>query len=249
MLATGLSTTAERALVACSALDGHAVEAVLDACSRQAGPEAAVTEVLVPVLREVARCVAAAELTTVHQQLFTGAAQRWLRHARRAAPPPTVPAPVLLACALTEHHAVELASLELLLRHRGLPVTDLGANTPSSDLLAAIRRLRPAAVVVSCHLPRSRPHAVGALRLARSQGVSTFAHGAGFSAPEEGDRDPLDHLDPDPGVAADAITRAVVHQRSGPSLLLPPTEVVPRPGTDREAAPARPAPDLCPCPR
>jgi DNA-binding transcriptional MerR regulator len=76
--------------------------------------------------------------------------------------------PVLLACAEGEGHSLPLHALRAALAERGVPVRLLGAATPSDALVAAVRRVGPAAVVVWSQLERTgRPEQLAAIPVTR----------------------------------------------------------------------------------
>jgi hypothetical protein len=65
--------------------------------------------------------------------------------------------PVLLACGGEETHSLPLFALAAALTERSIAARVLGARVPHQALVAAIRRVGPAAVVVSSHVaPASR---------------------------------------------------------------------------------------------
>ena len=79
---------------------------------------------------------------------------------------------VLLACAPGENHVLPLQALAAALTEQGVTVRLIGAATPLDALTAAVRRTRPAAVVLFAQLPVASPDdlvdAVPALRPAPS---------------------------------------------------------------------------------
>lgn len=60
---------------------------------------------------------------------------------------------VLLASVPDDTHDLPLVALAGVLEARGVTTTLLGAATPADQLIEAVRRVEPAAVVLGCHLP------------------------------------------------------------------------------------------------
>ena len=70
----------------------------------------------------------------------------------------------VLACAAGEHHTLGLDALRAALAEQGRPVRMLGAATPASAVLDAVRRTSPGAVVVWAQSPRTaRPSGLSSL--------------------------------------------------------------------------------------
>ncbi|MCW2815901.1 MAG: regulatory protein MerR, partial [Nocardioides sp.] len=89
---------------------------------------------------------------------------------RRAELPVAERRPVLVASAAGDQHTLTLHALAVGLVERGVPARIIGAQVPVSALVAAVRRVRPAAVFIGCtvtggvdpdelvaHLPTTRP--------------------------------------------------------------------------------------------
>lgn len=81
-----------------------------------------------------------------------------------AAPPPTRPQPILVACPPSETHSFNLLLLTYLLRRRGWRVVYLGADTPLERIGEAVETVAPGCVVSAAQY---LPAAEGILHLAR----------------------------------------------------------------------------------
>ncbi len=87
---------------------------------------------------------------TVHQEHFTSSlAMRRLNALVMAAPPPSRPGRVLVACPPGEEHTLSPLLLTLLLRRRGWDVMFLGANVPRAKLESTLATTRPQLVILS----------------------------------------------------------------------------------------------------
>jgi hypothetical protein len=88
--------------------------------------------------------------------------------------------PVLLACVPEEQHSLPLAALAAALGERNIPTRFLGARVPLDALSAAVRRLRPAVLVLFSQLPATAdPGAVAAVPPLRPA-VRVLLAGAGW---------------------------------------------------------------------
>jgi MerR family transcriptional regulator, light-induced transcriptional regulator len=150
---------AERPLVAelagrlHQALDGFdaaSAQGALDHLFVAVSQEFALTEVLIPYLRDLGERWAAGTATVAQEHFASniirarllGLAQDW-----GAGGSPTCVA----ACLPGEAHDLGLVMLGLLMARRGWQVTFLGADTPFDSLESAVRALRPTVVVLSTY--------------------------------------------------------------------------------------------------
>jgi MerR family transcriptional regulator, light-induced transcriptional regulator len=137
---------------ALEALDDVASQAALDRTLATLSVEAALREVLLPVMSEVGRgwendeSVIAREhfATNLVRGRLLSLARGWDLGAGRRA---------LLACAPDERHDIGLIAFGLALRARGWRITFLGADTPAGTLARAAAQTEPDLVVVSASLP------------------------------------------------------------------------------------------------
>ncbi|GGW41149.1 transcriptional regulator [Streptomyces lucensis JCM 4490] len=135
-------------------LDAGAVGERLDAAVTSYGVVAAWQEVMVPTLHAVGRRWASSgdRYVEVEHLLSWQVSTTLRRHTRqRPAAPPAAPegaGPVVLACVPGEQHTLPLEALNAALSHLGVPTRMFGAAVPAEALVAAVRRLGPAAVVL-----------------------------------------------------------------------------------------------------
>lgn len=130
-------------------LDAAAVEERLEAAVAEYGVVTAWQEVMVPTLHAVGRrWVSAGDRYVEVEHLLSWHVSTTLR---RHTPRPAVPAgagPVLLACVPGEQHTLPLEALNAALGGLGIPARMFGAAVPAEALVAAVRRLGPAVVVL-----------------------------------------------------------------------------------------------------
>ena len=133
---------------ALDAFDDVAAQAALDRTFATLSVEAALRDVLLPVMSEVGRGWQEDEAVIAREHFATNLvrgrllslARGWdLGGGRRA----------VIACAPGEQHDIGLIAFGLALRARGWRITFLGADTPVGTLAQAAKLLNPALVVVA----------------------------------------------------------------------------------------------------
>jgi cobalamin-dependent methionine synthase I len=97
-------------------------------------------------------------------------------------PRPTRQGTILLSAGPADLHTLALDCLDLLLTARGVEVCNLGAQTPTSSLLAVVRSVNPTAVVLSSHTPVVASHAVRSVRAVAEAGVPVYFAGSSFAS-------------------------------------------------------------------
>jgi DNA-binding transcriptional MerR regulator len=133
---------------ATDAYDAGAAHAALDRLLSSVSLEFALTEVVIPYLRDLGDRWAAGQVTVAQEHLMAnlvrgrllGLAGDW---GARGGPS------AVLACMPGEHHDLGLVILGILLGRRGWRVLFLGTDTPFDTLEAAARTIRPAVVVLA----------------------------------------------------------------------------------------------------
>ena len=128
--------------------DAAAAHAALDRLFSSVSLEFAVTEVLIPYLRDLGDRWAAGRVSVAQEHFaanlvrgrLLGVAGDWGAGGTSTA---------VLACMPGEHHDLGLVILGILLARRGWRVTFLGADTPFDTLETGVRTLRPAVVVLA----------------------------------------------------------------------------------------------------
>ena len=128
-------------------LDGDAVRQFLARTIRSAGVDSTVTQVLVPVLRQVGDAWASGELSVMHEHFASNTFRGVLAHVRARSPGHA--RVVVLACPPGELHDLPLELFGALLRARGWRVVTLGANTPLGAIQDAVRLLHADACVLA----------------------------------------------------------------------------------------------------
>jgi MerR family transcriptional regulator, light-induced transcriptional regulator len=147
--------------------------------------DTALSEVVLPYVRELGERWAGNEIGVGHEHFASNLIQgRLLSHARKwdeGNGPLAV-----LACPAGELHTIGLLCFGLALRERGWRITYLGADTPAAALAELAGSLRPARVVLASTRSETYLHASTALtNLARTVPVSLG--GAGARAPAVAD--------------------------------------------------------------
>jgi methanogenic corrinoid protein MtbC1 len=175
---------------ALEAFDEPAAQAVLDRLFAAATVEVALTEVILPYLRELGERWERGDVTVAQEHFasnvirgrLAGLARGWGRGAGPVA---------LLACLPGEHHDLGLIAFGLALRSHGWRIAYLGPDTPLDTLERAAEAIEPTFVVVSATTDeRIAPVSAQLKALARSYRV-----GLGGSAASTGGADRLGVLD------------------------------------------------------
>jgi DNA-binding transcriptional MerR regulator len=204
-LAASARELAESLVAALDDLDEAAAHAALDRAFSELGVESALTDVLMPYLRELGDRWACAEVTPAEEHFASrllharllGAARGWDRGSGPRA---------LLACPPGEDHDLALISFGIALARRGWRITFLGASTPIGAIQQMVGEMDVEVVVLAATTPVRFADVVERLR-ELAQAVPLAIAGAGANsrlAEEAGAR----LLDGDPVSAAAAIARA-----------------------------------------
>lgn len=110
-------------------------------------------DVLGPALVEVGRRWQDARITVAHEHLATATTKAIMaRLAPLVGTPPAIGRRIVLACSPGELHGVGLRTVADFLEGDGWEVLELGADTPTADLLAIVSSERPDAVGLSTAL-------------------------------------------------------------------------------------------------
>lgn len=171
MLAVPGADAATRGLArAAGQLDLDGAEEIILGALRERGVLRSWDELMRPVLVAVGkRWVESGEAIEV-EHVLSEASLGALRRRRVELPTSEERPPVLLASAPGDQHTLTLHVLAVGLSERRCPARVIGAQVPVATLAAAVRRIRPSAVFVSCvvagaadpvalitTLPRTRP--------------------------------------------------------------------------------------------
>lgn len=135
------------------------------------GPEMALEEMIFPALRRVGELWATGAVTVDQEHAAAGIVASWLGMTRVETSRPFVEVPrVVIADVPGELHWLPTLALEILLSRRRVPAISLGADLPTSALIAAVSRWHPTAVVLAALMPapeRELSAAAAALAAAR----------------------------------------------------------------------------------
>jgi len=171
----------DRFLVASMHLDPSTLREVLTEGTEQLGVEHTIRDVALPAMREMGSRWKAGVCDTAHEHLATEAVRVWLARQSVMAPPAFRPYPLILACGPKDLHTIGLESFGVVLARRGWSVRTLGALTPVSSLVAAVRAAEARGAVVTSQRSVTRRAAVEAIHAVdRLPGVEAFYAGAGF---------------------------------------------------------------------
>ena len=171
----------DRFLVASMHLDPSQLREILTEGTEQLGVEHTIRDVALPAMREMGSRWKAGVCDTAHEHLATEAVRVWLARQSVMAPPAFRPYPLILACGPKDLHTIGLESFGVVLARRGWSVRTLGALTPVSSLVAAVRAAEARGAVVTSQRSVTRRAAVEAIHAVdRLPGVEAFYAGAGF---------------------------------------------------------------------
>jgi DNA-binding transcriptional MerR regulator len=171
----------DRFLVASMHLDPSQLREILTEGTEQLGVEHTIRDVVLPAMREMGSRWKAGVCDTAHEHLATEAVRVWLARQSVMAPPAFRPHPLILACGPKDLHTIGLESFGVVLARRGWSVRTLGALTPVSSLVAAVRAAEARGAVVTSQRSVTRRAAVEAIHAVdRLPSVEAFYAGAGF---------------------------------------------------------------------
>lgn len=134
---------------ACLAFDETAAEQVLTQAFALYPPAMVCLEVLQKGLAEIGMLWYENDATVQQEHFASALAIRRLNALVAAAPSPTRPARIIVACPAGEDHVFAPLLLTLMLRYEGWRVIYLGANVPTTRLETTIRRARPDLIVMT----------------------------------------------------------------------------------------------------
>jgi DNA-binding transcriptional MerR regulator len=137
---------------ALDALDEARAQAALDRVFGDLDADDALSQVLMPYLRDLGDRWACAEVTVAEEHFASRLLQARLLGIARGWDAGDGPR-ALLACPPGEEHDLALIAFGIALRRRGWRITYLGASTPLSALLDMARALAPRIVVLAATTP------------------------------------------------------------------------------------------------
>jgi DNA-binding transcriptional MerR regulator len=186
-------------------LDEAGAHAALDRIFGELGVESALSDVLMPYLRELGDRWACAEVTAAEEHFASRLLHARLLAAARGWDGGTGPR-ALLACPPGEEHDLALIAFGIALSRRGWRITYLGANTPIDAIQEMVGEIDVEVVVLAATTPLRFADVIDQLReLARAVPVAIAGAGANARLAEDaGAR----LLDGDPVAGAAEIARA-----------------------------------------
>jgi MerR family transcriptional regulator, light-induced transcriptional regulator len=203
--APGVDGVAEDLLGTLLAFDAAAGHETFDRLLGGRSLDAALRDVVLPVLREVGERWARGEITVAQEhfatELITGRLRGLAREWDRGLGPRAV-----LACPAGERHDIGLLCCGLALDRRGWRVTYLGPDTPADALESAVLALDPALVVIGA--VQSGPLRAAAAELAGLAARVSVAVGGAGASPEVAAAAGATFLVGDPVEAAGVLTEA-----------------------------------------
>ncbi|MER5856827.1 B12-binding domain-containing protein [Streptomyces sp. NPDC059688] len=160
-----------------------AADIVHGAMDEGADEETLLLEVIAPVQEKVGVEWAADRLSVAQEHAATAINERVVaslahRRAEKSEVPPR--GRVTVACVDGEWHAFPARLVAEVLRLRGWRVDFLGAQTPTSHLVAHLHQTNPDAVLLSGSIPTHLPVAHGAISACQAVGVPVLAGGRAF---------------------------------------------------------------------
>ncbi len=132
--------------------DEQAANSIVDSALSNFSTEAALGEVVMPVLRVVGERWAAGQLTIAQEHFATNLLRGRLLGLARAWGQGNGPI-ALLACPAGERHDLPLILFGISLRTAGWRIVFLGADVPISTIEQAVRSIAPAVVILAATLP------------------------------------------------------------------------------------------------
>lgn len=171
-------------------------------------------DVLAPALVEVGRRWQQARISVAHEHLATATTKAIMaRLAPLVGRPPAVGRRIVLSCSPGELHGVGLRMIADFLEGDGWEVLELGADTPTADLLAIVGSERPDAVGVSTALSLHLAEAEETVRRLKALDAAPFVLVGG--AAYGGDPDLAARIGADAYAADAATTSDLLRQRFG----------------------------------
>ena len=136
---------------------------ILGEVTQLLGPEAALTDVLLPALAELGSSWEEGRASVAAEHFASGMIRSWLVALPDSSAKRDLRMVVLVGAAPNDPHEIPPLVLTMLLRRRGWHVVFLGAGMPFEDLSDAIVRKRPQLVCLSASLAGSVPGLVDVL--------------------------------------------------------------------------------------
>jgi DNA-binding transcriptional MerR regulator len=134
---------------ACLAFDEQRAEQLLSQAFALYHPETVVVELLQRAVAQIGEGWYRGDVTVQQEHFCSGLVVRRLETLVMAAPPPTRPGRIVLACPAHEQHVIGPLILTFLLRRRGWEVVYLGADVPLEQLAVTVSVTKPQLLIVA----------------------------------------------------------------------------------------------------
>lgn len=192
-----------RSLTEYDAIGAHAV---IDRLLAELGADAAIRDVILPLLRDLGEAWVQAEIDVGQEHFASRLIEARLLALLRGSGGGIGPT-TLLACAPGELHTLGLIAFGIALRNRGRRITYLGADTPIASIHRAAGQTSPALVVLSAAIPT---HVAGIEAQLRDLAATVPLALAGAGASRLlADRTGAELLEADPVTAAESVAHGV----------------------------------------
>lgn len=198
-------------LEAAMRLDPVRLRKTLTEGAEHLGIEHTIREIALPAMREMGSRWKAGVCDTAHEHLATEAVRVWLARQSAMAPAPFRPFQLVLACGPKDLHTIGLEAFGVVLARRGWSIRTLGALTPISSLVAAVRAAEARGAVVASQRSVTRRAAIDAIGAVDAiSGVEAFYAGAAFGPASARKDAPGTYLGDDIVEAAEILERVLV---------------------------------------
>ena len=158
-------------LQACLAYDEQQAALILNQAFALYPPEAVAVEVLQRAAAQVGEGWYEGDVTVQQEHFCSALIVRRLEALVMAAPPPTRPGSILVACPQGEYHIIGPLLLTFLLRRLGWRVLYLGANVPTERLETTVAAAKPNLVIMAAQRLHTAAKLVEAAELLRGEKV------------------------------------------------------------------------------
>jgi DNA-binding transcriptional MerR regulator len=145
----GIAELRHEWVAACLNFDEQRAEQIATQAFALYPPEAVTLEVIQKGVAELGDRWYAGEVTVQQEHFASSLAIRRLDALITAAPPPSRPGRILIACPPQEEHVIPPLIMTLFLRRRGWDVLFLGANVPPERLESTLATARPKVAILS----------------------------------------------------------------------------------------------------
>lgn len=156
-------------LQACLSYDEQQTALILNQAFALYPPEAVAVEVLQRAAAQVGEGWYEGEVTVQQEHFCSALIVRRLEALVMAAPPPSRPGRILVACPPEEYHIISPLLLTFLLRRRGWQVLYLGANVPIEQLETTVTAAKPNLVIMAAQRLHTAANLVEAAQLLRQE--------------------------------------------------------------------------------